>query len=938
MAPKSTFVSVLTSTASVIVFGLLTISAAQSATITGKVSDQSGRINFPGAQVRIPELNLTTTSTDGGAFRFSNVPVGTHTLTVSYVGAEAVSQIVTVTAPDQVLSGVTIAIGRDVLALENVLVVGQAAASANAINRQRNADGFVSAVTSDNIGQFPDQNASEATRRMPGLTVENDQGEGRFVVVRGINSALNATSINGLRVGAPESDTRGVALDVVPSDLISAIEVRKSFEPDMDGDMIGGSIEIETASAFDRDGFFLTARAEGVYNDKGNRFDPRLSASASHTFSDKFGLSGSISWFDRTFPNDNKEVDEVWLREGNVDYPGELEFREYNVTRVRFGASLNADFRPNDSTDLYIRSLYNAFSDQEFRHRVEWKLDDADFVSGNATSALLDGEVGVDRDLKDRYEIQKIYSVLAGGESYVDNWTLEYSVGYSQSGEYEDALDTIDMAADFNEDGDVPNFGIGVDYSNPMLPVITYPNTAMEALFNDPNNYEFDELTEVDQTTEEKEWAFKADVRYDTSIGSYPAYLKFGGKIRLREKFTDTDENVFDGYTPGDLTLNDVLFADGVDYPLDNFGPAVSVDALRALGENLSAFELNGDDTAEKSAEGDYTANEDIYAGYIMGSVDIDRLRVVAGVRIEHTEFKSTGNQLFFLEGDLDSITPVTRDKSYTDILPALTLRYQASDQIVLRAAASRTIFRPNISDVVTRANINDEDGELEGSFGNPALKPYRSTNLDAAIEFYPTNLSIISAGVFYKGIDNFIVDANLGGTGDFTAFDDANIAINGDKADLFGIELAYQQKLEFLPAPFDGVLIGANYTYTDSEGTLADGTKVPFPAQANHIGNVSIGYEKGPLSLRAALAFRGSYLDVLNEGEVAGERVNRFVDGHTQLDLSGKYQITDQFQVFMEASNITDEPFYAYFDSPQYLSQYEEYGFTLFAGVRFTY
>ncbi len=468
---------------------------------------------------------------------------------------------------------------------------------------------------------------------------------------------------------------------------------------------------------------------------------------------------------------------------------------------------------------------------------------------------------------------------------------------------------------------------------------ISFANAAISSLFNDPSAYGFDELAIIDSATEEKEWAFKIDRRYDTNFGEYPGFVKFGAKVRLRDKFTDVNETYYDGFNLYDLTIADVLTE--VDYPIDSFGPAISSDAIRKLvANNLSFFEFAEEDTTVASRGGDFTASEDIWAGYIMGSVDINRLRVIGWVHVEHTDYTTAGNQVFLVEGDLDSVTAVNGKTSYTDILPALSLRYELSSQIQLRAAASRTIFRPNIADSVARVEVEeDEDGELSGVFGNADLKPYRSTNLDAGIEFYPTNLSLLAAGVFYKNIDNFIVTADLGGQGAYAAFDEAIVPINGDKAHLFGVELSYQQKMEFLPSPWDGVIVGANYTYVDSEGTLNDGRKIRFPGQASHIGNVSLGYEKGPLSLHAAMSFRSSYLDVVDEGDVAGQPVHRFVDGgHTQLNLSSKYQITPQFQVFVEAQNITDEPFYAYFGSPNYLSQYEEYGFTLYAGIRFTY
>src|SRR5690606_11901920 len=131
-------------------------------------------------------------------------------------------------------------------------VVGQSASLASSLSRKRAADGVEDVLTRDAVGQFPDQNVAESLRRVPGINILNDQGEGRFVSVRGLDPELNAASINGTRLPAPESDVRSVALDVVAAELIESIEIKKSLTPDMDADTIGASIEINTVSAFDR--------------------------------------------------------------------------------------------------------------------------------------------------------------------------------------------------------------------------------------------------------------------------------------------------------------------------------------------------------------------------------------------------------------------------------------------------------------------------------------------------------------------------------------------------------------------------------------------------------------------------------------------------------------------------------------------------------------
>jgi len=924
----------LRASAAAVALFVMTPAAVDAATLTGRVSDSTSSVNFAGAEVHIESLNRSVYTDRDGVFRFSGIPAGTYEVTVRYIGADPVKR--TVTVRDTAISNLVVNIGADVDPIENILVSGQSAAASNALSRRRSADALVDAVTADNIGLFPDQNVSEAARRIVGISVENDQGEGRYVVVRGMNTDLNSTSINGMRIGAPESGRRGVALDVIPSDLVSAIEVSKTVTPDMDGDSIGGNINIQTASAFERDGLFFSGRVEGSYNNLVDEYSPRVSATFSNTFSEQFGITAAFSWFDRDFGSDNIEVDGGFPEESGIVFPEEVEYRDYDINRERIGINLNLDFRPNADTDLYVRSLYNDFSDYEFRNRTEFKVED-DPVAGSGTSAQFTDEFEIDRDSKDRLETQEIWAISAGGQFRMDAWTIDTAIGYSKGNEKEPGRIDADFRRTFNEDGSEPFFDLSLDYGNNLRPTAVFNNQQTRDLVLDASQYEFDGLVLEDNFTEEEEISFQADFAYDTEFGGNPAQIKFGGKVRLRDKVNDGQARVYDGFADN-LTLADVLTTQ--EWGLGDFGPSADQNAVRSIVESrLGDFELADEDTAIDSAANDYDASEDIYAAYIMGRVDIDRLRIVGGLRVEWTDFTSTGNEISLNDGDLVAITPISDENSYTDFMPSLAMKYDFTDNVIGRFGISQTIARPGIEDIVTRIEIEEtDDGEFEGSAGNPNLDPYKSINVDASIEYYPTRLSILSAGVFYKDISDFIVTADLGGQPGFERFDSVDVPINGDSADLLGFEFGYSQQLDFLQSPLDGIIIGANYTYVDAEATLQDGRQISFPGQSENIWNANLGYEKGPFSFRAAFSYRDDYLDVLDEGEAGGADADRFVDSHFQIDLSAKYQVTDQFQVYLEASNINDEPFVAYFNEERYLSQFEEYDYTIYTGVRFTY
>ena len=415
--------------------------AAHANDVTGNVSEASGTRNLQGARVTIVELRRTTEADASGSFRFGDVPAGAYTLRAEFAGVPASE--VKIVVPESGVFRQDLVLGT---AGSQILVVGQRANLLGALSRQRAADGVESVLTRDAVGQFPDQNVAESLRRLPGINILNDQGEGRFVSVRGLDPELNGTSVNGTRLPAPESDVRSVALDVISSDTIESIEVKKSLTPDMDADTIGASIEINTVSAFARKKDLLTASIEGSYNDLRETVTPKASFDFSTRITDNFGIAGGVSYYQRKFATNNEEMD-GWDEDGGNAFADTVEYRDYDVERQRFSSSLSLDWKPSDTTTLYARGLYSRFDDQEYRRRLTFEMDEAP-STGTATGATFDskdGEIAVTRDLKDRFERQEIKSITLGGETKANGWKLNYSGSWARSSERENG--SIDPAA-----------------------------------------------------------------------------------------------------------------------------------------------------------------------------------------------------------------------------------------------------------------------------------------------------------------------------------------------------------------------------------------------------------------------------------------------------------------------------------------------------------
>lgn len=911
-----------------ITLALATPAAALAGTITGHVTDGTGTRALQSTQLRLVELGRVAEAGRDGSYRFPEVAPGTYTIEALYTGADPVRATVVVPATGDVNADIHIGSNID----SSIIVVGQVANQASALSRQRAADGVESVLTRDAIGQFPDQNVAESLRRLPGVNIMNDQGEGRFVSVRGLDPELNAASVNGARLPAPESDVRSVALDVVPSELIESIEVKKSLTPDMDADTIGASIEINTTSAFDRKKDLYSVKLEGSYNDYADAVTPKGSFDFATRLTDRFGISGGFSYYKRKFETDNVEASDWTLSDDDIAYAETMEYRDYDVTRKRIGGTLNLDWMPTDTTKLYARGIYNQFDDHEYRRRLTFVMNEQP-ASGDADGAFFtdeDGRIEVRRDLKDRFERQRIKSLVLGGTTETGPWKLTYSGSWSESSEKEaGSIDPIRWRARFDGDGVDVNF----NYADPRVP--TFAITSGNDLFTDPSEYKFNRVEQtVLSDSRDREYAIRGDISraFATDGGTFT--VQAGMKARWRKKSYDFNMNYYDD---ADLDLADVLGSQT--YRLASIDPVPGKGAATDyFYSHLDEFSLDPVTSEYESAAADYSAKEDILATYMLGRWDSATLRLIGGVRMEQTRNVLRGN-LVETDGDSNVITPNVFTKNYTDWLPSFTARFEPSQGIVFRAAAYKSLVRPKLSQLAPRF-IVDEDGAAE--FGNPDLKPYRAWNLDASAEWYFSSNGALSAGVFWKSIKNYTAQIRDFDAGSYNGIDytEAKYYVNGDTAKVKGVELSFSQVMSFLPAPLDGLLVNLNYTYTDAKAKITSYDSddnaylrsIGLPNASKHTLNAVLGYEKGPISLRAAGTYRSKYLDELGDGP----DTDRIVDNHFQLDLSAKYRILPGVRLFADWVNVNNAKYFAYqnFGGSRRLLQYEEYNWTVKFGM----
>lgn len=844
-----------------------------------------------GARVRVVGTSIATSTDSNGRFVLVRVPTGEQTIELSHLGRQ--TQNASVTIREGAVAQVDFSVPVAPVALEGLEALGiRAMSQAQALSRQQNAANIINVVAADQMGRFPDASAPEALRRVPGIAVETDQGEGRYVQIRGGRAEFTQINLNGATVPSPEGDERQVALDAVPVDILESIEVAKAITPDMDANAIGGAVNLETRAAPDRPLF--SAELAGGFAPI--RKEP--SGKAALTWGDRFadgdlGLILTGSYSIRQFGSDDIEPEyDVDGTDISGDVLTEFQTRHYTLERERIGATASLDYRLGQGSELRATGTYTVHEDTEERR-----------VFNNV---IEDGELAFEH--KNRLEELEIANATLGGEHLLGGG-VRLDWGGSVSRSLEDTpfdneifflVEDVTYTPDLSDRDEIR--------PNPNASAVNGP-------------FPFDEIDHASSLTTNRDLLAHADLSIPYGLGEgATGSFTFGFQIRDKDKDQELEEftsALIDG--AGDIILGQDIggsfdfggFNPG-DYPFPD-NSTTGDEVLDFIDRNRSTLETEED--LESQTE-DFVINERVTAGYVMTELNLTpKLMILPGVRYEHTDYEGEG---FDFDPDTETLTPTTGSKDYDNFFPMAHVRYELGERTNLRAAYTTAISRPNFFDLVPFRLRDDEDLEL----GNPDLDPTTSDNFDLILEHYDRRIGVLSAGFFVKQLEDpiffFVTDNQLGGE---TVQPD-----NGQSADVLGLELALQQQLRFLPAPFDGLGIYANYTWTDSEGVLPEGREAKLLGQADHTVNAALSYERAGFSGQLSFNFVDEYVD--EYGEEAVEDV--FVGSRHQLDFSASYQVNPTGSVFVELVNLTNEPFrliQGTDDRPRQIEFYEPWG-----------
>lgn len=915
--------------------------------VRGRVVDNVQQ-TLPGASIYIEKLQTGVISDINGFYVLPNLEPGTYTIKVTYVGYDPVEAKLTVSEGKTLEYDIVMNEGVE---LQQIEVKGAFQGQKKAVNMQKNGMGVTNVVSADQVGKFPDSNIGDALKRINGINVQYDMGEARFGQVRGTSADLASVTVNGNRMPSAEGDTRNVQLDLISADMVQTIEVSKVITSDMDGDAIGGAINLVTKNTpYKR---VLNATAGSGYNWVSDKMQLNLGLTyGDRYFDDKLGVMLAASYQNAPGGADNTEFEYDVDSEGKV-YLDKAEIRQYYVTRERQSYSLAADYKFNPNHKVSFKGMYNRRSDWENRYRITYKkLNEAP----SKQSVVLQTKGGVSDNRNARLELQQTMDFTLDGEHTLGALKVDWAGSYSRATEDRpnERYFGVTMKGKKNEDffGDLAFVGTGGRHP--------YPNKELGNIGD--YSWSIDELTDANEDIRENEWKWRVNFELPLKNGLYGNKLRFGAKYTAKSKDKETHcydyiepyENTFDEAWMSQMNgqIRSGFMVDG-NYPVNTmFVTKEYLGSLSMHPSQAGAFELL------EEASGNYKATEKITSGYLRFDQKLGKkLDAVLGLRVEHTSLKYSGYNWIVddLEDEQGILNPTGDKKNdYTTWLPSLLLKYNAGEDLKLRASFTKTLSRPKYSALVPCTNYNI--AEEEANFGNPDLKPTTSYNFDLSGEYYFESVGLVSLGVFYKSVKDVIAEEKWKSTsdpnipsgllnedGDPVKYEITK-PVNAYDAGLFGVEFAYQRDFGFIAPSLKCIGFYGTYTYTHSSTknhqfehrVLAENEDIKMTGSPEHTANASLYYENKGLNLRLSYNFASDFLDEF--GTVAS--LDRYYDKVNYLDFNAGYTFGRNFKTtfYVEANNLLNQPLRYYQGTKDCTMQVEYYGMRLNAGVKINF
>lgn len=918
-------------------------------TVTGTVSNAATGRTLEGARVVVQGSGREAVTDNRGVFRFDDLAPGNVILAVSYTGLDPTELPLTVSP--NASNHHDVALTSAIYRLDKFVVAGEREGNALAVTLQRQAPNVKNVISADAFGSLAG-NPAELLERVTGVVVERVGGDARFISIRGIPGELNSVQIDGNRRAAPGD--RGIDFASIGTDHVEAIELTKSPTPDMDADAIGGSVNLRSRSAFELKGRRMSYSL-GVIT--GGRYRHPLPA-GTVSYSDvrsAFGGDRNLGIsFTGSFRQHMAAMDFTTMNYQNTTaspaYMHSLSYDARMSLRRRWGGGLKLDYKVSRDAAVFANFTYNPHGENGVIPVVT--VSTAQTVATlnaqgqpTGTGAILPGYTDNRTEARPVAQSQVALSNLHrqrdnvsasaqfGGRILKPGYELDYDLSYSSS-DQQQYLHTATMAATgvgwvFDRTGRsrwTPGiiFGGGVDPSN-------------------LNNYANNLLTFTHTPTFAEVYGAQLNFRKPFPL-AVPAFLKAGAKVRREEQgFENRSRRWRYAGRDGILNSGDENLAQFQDLHLDYrpwhgvypAGPLPSPDAMRThKDQNLPLWQEDVAFGSMVPLTGRQDLSETVSAAYLLGNVRIEKVSVLAGIRLEQTKVEGEGplNQITAAErarraaftgaltneeiarrniAQYGSRRTVSRD--YRNVFPGVHLKYEPLNGVILRSSYATSIGRPAFTNVIPNDSI-DEDNRIVTT-NNPGLRPQSSDNFDATAEYYFEPAGLLSFGVFLKEIKNYIYNtsgqlissgADNGFDGQYAGYELRSKA-NGGFAKIKGWEASYQQRFAFLPGWWNGFGAFANYTWLDTEGNYGGTTVQTTSTLAGFVpkaANCGISYLRNKLNFRVSYGFNSEALAAFN----AAENLKRYKLATHRIDVKVKYVLARNLDLYLDLYNVTND------------------------------
>jgi TonB-dependent receptor len=961
----------------------LSYAQAGKGTIAGNAKDSAGNVLI-GAVIAVAPSGQRAVSDDQGNFRISDVPVGEATVTVSYVGFANFTGKATVSAGQTA----TVNAVLDVASRTDSLIVTaeRLQGETEAINIERTADDLVQILPLKVITSLPNTNVADAVGRLPSVTLERDEGEGKYVQIRGTEPRLTNMEINGVEVPSPEAQVRNIKMDAIPADLVDRIELSKTLSANQDADAIGGTVNLVTKTAGEK--AYYSFDGQGGYTPiQGGRTLGGLGGAVGK----RFGVNKQLGlFFGGTFDRNNRGIDDLEPGQTtgtvvgtttNVALINTEDKRTYEYYRTRYGFDSTLDYNLSKDSSVYVKGFYSDFHDygdvwvytpnagNSIKSITGSTINFYDCTEPTAPSGCTSGSEEYRHYV--RRPDQQVFSFQTGARHDLSSTLIYYNFAVSR-GHNIGGQDFPTTYFSLRTPGK-PGVQYSLDLSNPYVPRL---NVADGTNLFDPTQFGID-------TTGNNNYASSFNVYHGTqlnfqgsaavarryNVGSHFGTFELGFLGRNAHKYQVENDQLFQDNGSGILlsqvlgTYTNPTYYSPITIPVGPFSDYSKIDKLMRQAVASGTFTLDANQTTITNAGATWDINERVWAGYLMNDITFGKASLQAGVRFEATQADYMANQVQKPVPPATNVlvTPTPGGTNYLNVLPSVQFKYLLTPNTNLRASFGMGISRPNFQDQVPSEQIDPNASPKSIKLGNPALKPTRAENYDVLVEHFFQPLGILQGGFFYKTLHNPIYLTNTVLNPNTPAATLQQQSVNGPSAYIYGVEMAWEQRLSRLPGFLNGLGVAANYSYTTSRADFPAGFspakgstkgRIDHPAlqrQAPNTWNLGFTYDKARFSMRFAVshndaniyAYQYQHPDGSTDADpitgIKGPGGDQYLYAHTQVDIQGSYRMYKGLSFVASGLNLTNEVFGFYTGSPIYPNQREFYHPSLILGMRWT-